>query len=133
MRMAIEAGVLQLVASVADIDPGSCVPPELGGTEWDGAAASVHGAVNQSPLPNLSQASLSQASLPEASLAEASLSEQNLSLSGALTPVAYAPADGRAATFSQSHVESLDALAPASLADLFETGLPGLVNGGAPP
>lgn len=138
VRMAIEAGVLQLVASVADIDPGSCVPPELGGTEWDGAAASVHGAVNQSPLPSLSQASLSQASLPEArlpevSLAEASLSEQNLSLLGALTPVAYAPADGRAAAFSQSHVESLDALAPASLADLFETGLPGLVNGGAPP
>lgn len=37
VRMAIEAGVLQLVASVADVDPGPCVPPELGPIEWDGA------------------------------------------------------------------------------------------------
>lgn len=35
VRMAIEAAVLQLVASVAGIDPTDCVPPELGAPKWD--------------------------------------------------------------------------------------------------
>lgn len=40
VRMAIEAGVLQLVASVANVDPGLCIPFELfEPVEWDGAMA----------------------------------------------------------------------------------------------
>lgn len=38
VRMAIEAGVLQLVASVAGVDPTPCVPPELGPVAWNAAA-----------------------------------------------------------------------------------------------
>lgn len=38
VRMAIEAGVLQLVASVAGVDPTPCIPPELGAVTWDGAS-----------------------------------------------------------------------------------------------
>ena len=41
VRTAIEAGVLQLVASVAGVDPASCVPPELGPVRWDGANAAA--------------------------------------------------------------------------------------------
>src|SRR5690606_6592044 len=41
VRTAIEAGVLQLVASVAGVDPGPCVPPELGAAVWDGANAAA--------------------------------------------------------------------------------------------
>ena len=35
VRMAIEAGVLQLIASAAGVDPTPCVPPELGEARWD--------------------------------------------------------------------------------------------------
>jgi len=41
VRTAIEAGVLQLVASVADVDPTTCIPPELGPIKWDGANAAA--------------------------------------------------------------------------------------------
>ena len=43
VRTAIEAGVLQLVASVAGVDPTSCLPSELGPIKWDGAkAVAIH-------------------------------------------------------------------------------------------
>ena len=52
VRTAIEAGVLELVASVAGVDPGACVPAELGPVEWDGAgAAAVRKAANARPAP----------------------------------------------------------------------------------
>lgn len=55
VRTAIEAGVLQLVASVAGVNPTPCFPPELGPAKWDGAnAAAVHAAAKQElaqPLP----------------------------------------------------------------------------------
>lgn len=41
VRTAIEAGILQLVASVAGVDPGPCIPPELGAAVWDGANAAA--------------------------------------------------------------------------------------------
>jgi len=41
VRTAIEAGVLQLVASVAGVDPTTCIPPELGPIKWDGANAAA--------------------------------------------------------------------------------------------
>ena len=41
VRTAIEAGILQLVATVAGVNPTPCVPPELGPPEWDGAKAAV--------------------------------------------------------------------------------------------
>lgn len=37
VRMAIEMATLQLIASAAQIDPSSCVGPEFGPSEWDGA------------------------------------------------------------------------------------------------
>ncbi|RGP35433.1 CsgG/HfaB family protein [Pseudotabrizicola alkalilacus] len=40
VRMAIEAGVLQLVASAAGVDPTPCIPPELSAVAWDAATPS---------------------------------------------------------------------------------------------
>ena len=37
VRMAIEMATLQLIASVAQIDPSACIPSEFGPSEWDGA------------------------------------------------------------------------------------------------
>lgn len=55
VRTAIEAGVLQLIASVSGVNPTPCIPPELGPAKWDGAnAAAVHASVRQEvmqPLP----------------------------------------------------------------------------------
>lgn len=48
VRTAIEAGVLQLVASVNGIDPTGCVPLELGPARWNGLnAAAVHADVRE--------------------------------------------------------------------------------------
>ncbi|CAM5318139.1 hypothetical protein ATER59S_00975 [Aquamicrobium terrae] len=41
VRMAIEAGVMQLVGSIARVDPRPCMPPEYGPVEWDGANAAA--------------------------------------------------------------------------------------------
>lgn len=40
VRMAIEAGVLQLISAVAGVDPEPCVPPELGEPRWGEAPTS---------------------------------------------------------------------------------------------
>ena len=41
VRMAIETATLELIASVARTDPTSCMPPEFGPVEWDGANQEV--------------------------------------------------------------------------------------------
>lgn len=47
VRTAIEAAVMQLVASVANVDPTSCMPESLGPIKWDGADPSVVAAVKE--------------------------------------------------------------------------------------
>src|SRR5690606_7389857 len=41
VRMAIEAGVMDLVGSIAGVDPRPCMPPEYGPVEWNGANAAA--------------------------------------------------------------------------------------------
>src|SRR5690606_31237120 len=41
VRTSIEAAVMELVASVADVDPSSCMPESLGPIKWGGADPAV--------------------------------------------------------------------------------------------
>jgi curli production assembly/transport component CsgG/holdfast attachment protein HfaB len=87
VRTAIEAGVLQLIASVAGVDPTPCVPPELGPVKWNGASAAAARADVAANSPKMAEQVL-----PEAK-------DEVASSAGSSALLSYAP-EGKAKVWS---------------------------------
>jgi curli biogenesis system outer membrane secretion channel CsgG len=62
VRTAIEAAVLELVASVADVDPTGCIPESLGPIKWNGANRAAQAAAEE---PVLAEVELPSPAYPD--------------------------------------------------------------------